>query len=312
MKKLLSWASAIFGFAIFLVALWVIRQELHGQSVAKIFHAASMVRTSHLFFALGLTVLCYLVLTGYDILAALQLSDRRPRWRSIMLNSFICHAISINVGCSSIMGGSIRCYYYLRKGIHAADLVRVMSFCVGTFWLGFLALGGALFLFIPPPIPSYLHLPFATLQPVGMLLFLVLAFYLFIILVRKKPISIKGFVIPVVRPQITIAQIVVSSSEWILGAAVLYVLLPHHTPNMYIHLLSFYFLAQVSGAASQVPSGLGVFESILLAFAPPGIDPSRVLASLLLYRLIFNLLPLIVAGMLLFAREVRFRRASMA
>ncbi len=308
MKKLFSWISAAFGFAMFLMAVWVIRQQLHGHTVHQIFAAAGTVPTSRLLLALGLTALCYLMLTGYDLLAVYRLSQR-PRWRSIILNSFICHALSINVGFSSLMGGSIRCHFYLRKGVNAVDIIHIVTFCLVTFWLGFLALGGAIFLFEPPPVPAFIHLPFATLQPLGMLLFLALAAYLFWILVRRRPIVIRGWVIPVIPAHITLAQIIVSASEWILGAAVLYTLFPSHGHQMYIHLLSFYFLAQISGLASQVPSGLGVFESILLAFAPPGVDPSRILASLLLYRLIFNLLPLSVAGILLFIREVRYRRA---
>ncbi len=309
MKKVLSWASAVFGFSMFIVAIWVIRHELRGHTVSEILSAASAVPSSRLLLALGLTVLCYLVLTGYDLLAVHALQSR-PRWRSIILNSFICHAMSVNVGCSTLMGGSLRCHFYLRKGVKATDVLRIVTFCMVTFWVGFLTLGGAVFLFSPPPIPSFIHLPFATLQPLGMIFFLALAAYLFLILVRKEPITIRGWVIPVLPARITLAQILVSASEWILGAAVLYVLLPHHGPAMYFHLLSFYFLAQVSGLVSQVPSGLGVFESILLAFAPPGMDPSRILGSLLLYRLIFNLLPLCFAGILLLTREVRYRRLT--
>ena len=307
MKKLFSWLSAVFGFAMFLIAVFAIRKELHGHTVGEILIAAGNVPLHRLFLALALTVLCYTMLTGYDLLAVHALKPR-PRWRSIILNSFICHAMSINVGFSTLMGGSIRCHYYLRKGVKTGDVVRIVTFCLVTFWLGFLALGGAVFLFQPPPIPVFIHLPFTTLQPVGMLFLVALAAYLFIILIWKEPIMLRGFQIPVMPAHITIAQIIVAASEWIIGAAVLYALLPHHSPHMYIHLLSFYFLAQVSGLVSQVPSGLGVFESILLAFAPPGIDPSRILASLLLYRLIFNLLPLSVAGTVLLAREVRERR----
>lgn len=309
MKKLFSWLSALFGFGMFVVALLVIRHELRGHTPGEIFHSLKMVPTDRLLLALLLTILCYLTLTGYDLLAVHAL-ENRPRKRSIMLNSFICHAMSINVGFSSLMGGSIRCHFYLRKGVKAVDIIHIVTFCLVTFWLGFLALGGAIFLFAPPDAPPFLHLPFPTLQPLGALFFLVLVAYLFWILIRREPISIRGWIIPVLPANITIAQILVAMSEWILGAAVLYILLPYHPALTYFHLLSFYFLAQISGLVSQVPSGLGVFESILLALAPPDLDPSRMLASLLLYRLIFNLLPLSVAGLLLLIREVKYRRMT--
>lgn len=309
MKKFLSWASTLFGFAMFFVALWVMRRELHGHTVAEIFQAAAAVPWQQLILALLLTVLCYLCLTGYDLLAVRSLCDR-PRRRSIMLNSFICHAMSINVGCSSIMGGSIRCHYYFRKGVKGTDIVHIVTFCLVTFWLGFLALGGTLFLFLPPVVPEFIHLPFSTLQPIGALLLLALGAYFFIILVHRQPVSVRGWVIPVIPARVTLAQILVSASEWLIGAAVLFVLLPYHPELTYFHLLSFYFLAQVSGLASQVPSGLGVFESIVLALVPGDMDPSVVVGALLLYRLIFSLLPLSAAGSLLFIRELRYRRLA--
>ncbi len=311
MKKLLSWASAAFGFGMFAVAVWVIRREMHGHTTAEIFQAVTLVPWHRLILAFLLTTGCYLLLTGYDILAVRSLADR-PRWRSIILNSFICHSMSINVGCSAITGGSIRCHYYLRKGMKGTEIVRIVTFCFVTFWLGFLALGGTIFLFIPPAVPSFIHLPFSTLQPLGALLLLALGAYFFIILVHREPVSVRGWVIPVIPARVTFAQILVSASEWLIGAAVLFVLLPHHPELTYFHLLSFYFLANTSGLLSQVPSGLGVFESIILALVPGDMNPSAIIGSLLLYRLIFSLVPLSAAGMLLLVRELRYRRFAAA
>lgn len=311
MKKTVSWLSTLFGFAMFFVAIWVIRKELHGHTVAEVFSAAAMVPAYQLLIALGITVVCYLLLTGYDILAVHALPDR-PRWRSIMLNSFICHAMSINVGFSSVTGSSIRCHYYLRKGVQTTEIVRIVTFCFVTFWLGFLALGGTIFLFLPPAVPNFIHLPFSTLQPLGALLLLALGAYIAIIVIHKKPLSVRGWTIPAIPARVTLAQIGIAASEWLLGTAVLFILLPYHPELTYFHLLSYYFLAQVSGLLSQVPSGLGVFESIILALVPEAIDPSMVVGSLLLYRLIFSLLPLSVAGSLLLIRELRYRRLAVA
>ena len=85
----------------------------------------------------------------------------------------------------------------------------------------------------------------------------------------------------------------------------LWALLPSTPEFTYFHLLGFYLLAQVSGLFSQVPSGLGVFESIVLALVPSSLSSSAVLGSLLLYRIIFNLLPLTIAGAALFVREMK-------
>ena len=134
--------------------------------------------------------------------------------------------------------------------------------------------------------------------------------YLLMGVLQRKPLLFQHWMIPVIPTRISVAQILIACSEWIFGAAVLWILLPAHPEFSYVHLLSFYVLAQISGLFSQVPSGLGVFESIVLALVPPELNPSVVVGSLLLYRLMFNLLPLSVAGLLLLVREMRYRHSG--
>ena len=62
-------------------------------------------------------------------------------------------------------------------------------------------------------------------------------------------------------------------------------------------------VAQVAGVASHVPGVLGIFELILLEFFPGSVAGSALLASLLAYRAVHYLLPLLIAAALLVARE---------
>src|SRR5262249_30730122 len=95
-----------------------------------------------------------------------------------------------------------------------------------------------------------------------------------------------------------------------LAAAVLYVLLPAHRPA-FRDFVAVFLMAQVAGVASHVPAGLGVFEVVLLKLFPKNAAGSALLASLLAYRVIYYLLPLLVAAALLGARELRRRRAEL-
>lgn len=308
MKKVVSGLGGAFALAMFLLAIYVMRRELEGYTFSDVLAAAQSVSLVRLALAALLTVVCYLALTGYDLLAARkQWGTLRPL--SVMLNSFICHAMSINVGFSSLTGGTIRCQYYLHKGLPAIEVMRIVTFCMLTFWLGFLALGGVILVVAPPAIPPFIPVPFSSLQPVGSLFLVAVTAYLLLGILRSEPLTIRRWVIPAIPPHISFAQMLVAMSEWLLGAAVLWLLLPAHPDFSYFHLLSYYLLAQVSGLFSQVPSGLGVFESIVLALSPADIPPSTIVGGLLLYRLLFNLFPLTVAGLALLAREVK-RRAG--
>lgn len=306
MKKILPGISAAFGVGMFFLAAWALHRQIHGRTLHQMFMSLHEVSTLQIVLAVCLTVLCYAILTGYDLLAA-RMRLSHVGLAGLMLNAFLCHAFSLNIGFPAFMGGSLRCHFLLRKGVPTGDVARIVSFCVLTFWLGFLTLGGVVFLFFPPPIPEFIHIPAAALRPIGALGLIVVATYIVWGALRKHPIIIGRWMIPVAPVRLTLAQIVISSSEWIIGTAVLFILLPSHPSLSFVHLLGIYFLAQISGLVSQVPGGLGVFDTILLALVPPGIRTSAVLASLLLYRLIFNVLPLAVACVLLLTREIRHR-----
>jgi phosphatidylglycerol lysyltransferase len=63
---------------------------------------------------------------------------------------------------------------------------------------------------------------------------------------------------------------------------------------------------------SHVPAGLGVFEVVLLQLFPRAAAGSALLAALLAYRIIYYILPLLVAAALLGVRELRRRREGLA
>ena len=52
--------------------------------------------------------------------------------------------------------------------------------------------------------------------------------------------------------------------DWIVAAAVLYVLLPASAPVPFAHFVALFVVAQVAGVSSHVPGGLGVFETVML------------------------------------------------
>ena len=129
--------------------------------------------------------------------------------------------------------------------------------------------------------------------------------------VWRRPLTIRGWTVPPPRPRIAIAQVVVGVVDWIVAATVLYVLMPSSAPITFAHFAALFVVAQVAGVSSHVPGGLGVFETvILLALAPRAHSPALV-GALLVYRLVYYVLPLAVATLLLVAYEIRQRSARL-
>ena len=118
----------------------------------------------------------------------------------------------------------------------------------------------------------------------------------------------RGFEIALPGPGTTAAQIALSSLDWALAAGVFYALLPAAPGLSFAHVLGAFLLAQVVGVVSHVPAGLGVFETMMVLLLAPWLPGDAVLGSALAYRLVYYLLPLVVAVVLFAGFELRERR----
>src|SRR5262245_39825751 len=111
--RLRRWIPAVLSLALFVVALEVLRIELRTLT----WHAlmADVVQTppSRLALAAFLTILNYLVLTGYDFLAFASIGKALPRAR-IAIASLLAYAIANNVGFAMLSGASVRYRFYTR------------------------------------------------------------------------------------------------------------------------------------------------------------------------------------------------------
>ena len=134
------WAEvvpAIVGLLLFFAALEVLRVELRRVSWVELMTDVVRVPRPELALALALTVLNYLVLTGYDLIAFVYIGKRMARER-VMLTSFLAYAISTNVSFAMLSGASVRYRFYSRWGVTAVSSPD-LYFPTPTFWLGLLA-----------------------------------------------------------------------------------------------------------------------------------------------------------------------------
>src|SRR5207237_9306071 len=140
--------------------------------------------------AIVLTLLGYLAMTGYDTLAFRYIRHPLPYFK-IALASFIGYAFNNNVGLSGLVGGSLRYRLYNAWRLNGVDIARVIAFCTMTFWLGFVILGGVFFLVVPPAVPPTLHVPFNSVQLLGVVLLVPAIAYIASIAFRRTPLKIR-------------------------------------------------------------------------------------------------------------------------
>jgi phosphatidylglycerol lysyltransferase len=307
LKRLLPFLKPLLILALFGIALRVLHDTLAQYHYRDVIRYLNSLPGDQLLLAAILTLFGYLVMTGYDTLAFRYIRHPLPYFK-IALASFIGYAFNNNVGFSGLVGGSLRYRLYNAWRLTAVEIAKVIAFCTISFWLGFVLLGGIFFLATPPEIPPSIHLPFASIRLLGIVMLLPAIGYMLWIVIRREPIRIKQWEFELPSVGLFVAQVATSCLDWIIAAGVLYILLPDSLPLTFTRFLCIFLLAQLAGVASNVPGGIGIFEAIILVFLAPYFSASAILGALIAFRVIYYLLPLLVAILLLATHEIVEKR----
>ncbi|BCL35043.1 lysylphosphatidylglycerol synthase domain-containing protein [Nostoc sp. MS1] len=289
------------------LCIWAIANELRAYNYQDILHSLASIPKRRLSWAIGLTILGYSVMAGYDILGFYYV-DRTLSWNKIALTNFISSAFSNTIGFALLTGSAIRYRFYTGWGVPVVAIAQIIAFVNFTFWLGMLTLAGLIFLTNPLPIPTQLHLPFSTVRPLSFIFIFLLVIYLLGSIFIRQTLTIRGHVFRFPNFSLSVAQIAISSLDWVFAAAVLYVILPVNSSLSYPDFLGVYLLAMLAAVISNIPGGLGVFETVILLLLSSKISAAVILGSLLAYRGIYYFLPVLLAGGLLSIFELKYRK----
>lgn len=305
-KRLLQIFGPLLTVTVLTIALLVLHHLLRNYRYRDIVRNLRALPREHILLALALTAVSYFLLTLYDTLGVRTIEHPLP-YRRIALASFIGYAFNNNIGFGGLAGNSLRYRIYTTWGLSAVDVLKVIAFCVTTFWLGFLTVAGAAFFFDPIPWPARLPVHIASLRPIGFILLLPVAAYLTANVLIKKPFQIGSWRLTLPPLRVSLAQIAIAALDWTVAASVFYVLLPAAAHVSYARILELFLLSQIFGMLSHVPGGLGVFEAVMLYSLSDTIKEPQIIGALLAYRAIYYFLPLGVAVVMLGAHEVVLR-----
>jgi len=295
-QRLQQVGPAAIGALLFTLSIAAIRSEFHHygwQNVVESLHDIPKVR---LLMALGLMLVNYVILTGYDILAMIYLRQSIA-WGKTSFVGFVSYAISNSVGLALLSGSAIRYRLYQSWGLTPVIIAQAIAFCNLSFWLGLFAVGGITFMIEPLQLPAFLHLPFRSVHPLGIIFLAIVGGYLTVMGNQQLSLRWGQWQLPKVPLPISCAQIGITAADWVLASGVLFILLPSHHHLNFAGFFGIYLLAQVAGIISNVPGGLGVFETVVLFLLTPQFSSVQVLGALLAYRVIYFWIPLGAASL---------------
>lgn len=250
--------------------------------------------------AIGLLVCSMVIMAAYD-LPGVHFARRAhecPRLpiAKISLASFCAYALSHILGATAITAAAIRLRFYAHWDVPAAGLARIVALSGSSFTLGVLTILGLLLVLDPIIVPLPGDLALALLRALGVLLLLVPGGYVAAacrvetIKIFRRTINLPGW-------RIAVAQLVISCLDITCACAIFYIVLPTTPGLTYPYVLSLYVGAFVVGALSGLPGGVGVFDSLLLLGLTDYIPANAALGAILLFRILFFLVPACLAGL---------------
>jgi uncharacterized membrane protein YbhN (UPF0104 family) len=311
-SKLRTWLHRVLpllGLVLFVAAIWVLRHQLRQHGWHEIFSAFEDLPWSRIIVAVVCTLVGYLILTGYDFLAMRYINRSLAYWR-VAMAAFIGYAFSNSIGHSFLTGGTVRLRLYSVWGLTGLEIAKIVLFTHVTFYLGMLLLIGGACIFEPRVIEREsarvgVGLPEPLVIAIGALMLAVVAGYFVWSIWQRTDIRIRSWRFPVPSVGLSLAQLVIGSLDMALVAGVLWALLPPITSMSFAGFVGLFMIAQVIGVGSQVPGGLGVFETIMVHILSDEVDPATVLGVLLAYRVIYFVVPMIIAAIILGLYEIR-------
>jgi phosphatidylglycerol lysyltransferase len=299
-------AGVIATVAIFLLALLTMQHMLRDFHYHQIILQLKSLSARQILIAILCTAASYWTLTFYD-LSALRYARIKLPYKLVAFASFTGYAVSNNVGFALISGGGVRYRLYSAAGVSAGDIAKIIVFAGVTFTAGLCAIGSFAFLIAPGELAPVAHISPPVASAIGGVALALILATLVTAAINRHPIRLWRLRIAIPSARMVAAQILISGVDIALAAATLYIVLPPLAGIGYWGFLGLFSVALLLGVISNVPGGIGVFESVMLIGLRQG-DGAAVLGGIIAYRAIYFLLPLILAGILLAINEVFLRK----
>ncbi len=281
-------------------ALQDILAELNYGATVDAVRATSL---STLLLAVLATAISYAALTGYDYSSLRFVNAVVPYWLTAQ-TAFIAYAVSNTIGLGVLTGGTVRMRLYGAAGVEIGKISRAIAFNAAGFGLGIHAVGAAALLWRADAIAPVAHLPAWVIQGVAVLILAGTAALLIVCRDGRERRLFGRITVRLPSAPIVMQQLLFSAVDIAASAAVLWLLLPSGSVD-FTAFVGFYAIATVLGLLSHLPGGIGVFEAVMLVALNGHLSTDALAGALVLYRLIYYVLPLVLALVFLLAHEVR-------
>lgn len=240
---------------------------------------------------LGIIAISSITLYDFIIIKSLNI-DLKPI--TIFSVSFIASTINNISGLGGLTGASIRAVFFKKEDNNADifdyNVLLIPATAIGLSILSLISIIN--YKYIAPIIGEHKIL---LLILIGFMIYMILYFFIDQIIYRFKK-NVKDLINSqrfITKTKLLLASIL----EWSLAYVMFAIIIRHFNPNINLFIiLSIFSLGSIAGVASMLPGGVGSFDLVaLVGFQHYGIIPEYILASLILYRVFYYLIPLLAS-----------------
>jgi uncharacterized membrane protein YbhN (UPF0104 family) len=307
-RRLLDWwprIARIMTLAISLVVIVLLVKLGSGIDWREVFEAARSIPRSSLAMAGGLVLTGYAAYSGIDYLARRFLNHEQTVWKTLAIAA-ASYAFNVNFG---VLLGSVgvRLRLYGTLGLRHTATAGVVLFGSVTNWLGYCWMGGIFFFGAVPQTLAMWGIRPAISQATGAVLLLVACTYMVLCAIgARREWTFRGRAFPTVW--MALAQSGLAVVSWNIVALIIYLLLERDVP--YVDVLGITLLSSIAALVAHVPGGLGVTEVVFVDALGGQLGAHEILAAVIMYRLLYQWVPLAIALPGYVAVEIRARHAD--
>src|SRR5215472_6552529 len=306
-KKWIGWKRLGVAASLFIIAFAIttLIRTLKGVDTGVILTALTEIPPGNIAFAALCVVCAFGTLTFYDFFALRTIGKKHVPYRIAALSSFTSYSIGHNIGATVFTGGAIRFRIYSDYGLNAIDVAKICFLSGLTFWLGntfVLGIGMALH---PSAASAMDQLPDAINRLIGIGGVAAILAYLGWLSLgeNRRELGQHGWKVVLPSARLTVLQILIGVVDLTFCATAMYLLMPAQPHIDFLSLAVVFILATLLGFASHAPGSIGVFDAAML-LALPQFGREQLLATLLVFRVLYFVIPFGTAISIMGAREL--------
>jgi len=241
-------------------------------------------------------------LTLYDWFALRTVGASQVPWRVAALTGITSYAIGHGIGAMAFVSAAIRYRIYSRWGLNVVDVVKICFIAGLTFWLGNITALSIGMTSMPAAARAVDQIPEWGNRLIGIGVLTALTGYLVWTWGRRRFVGLNGAGVSLPSGAMTLLQIGIGLTDLSCCSLVMYLLMPSLPASDFVLLAVIVVFGTLLGFLSHAPGSLGALDATML-IGLPTFDRVELVATLLLYRLLYFVAPFALALAALGLRE---------